>query len=449
MLALSYAADLLGTGKFVPKYGSHPGGFELTTPIAKDAQNPITGDNGTQFPYPVAPIWPQGWTPAVAPTATDIVLKRGPWAESIFPASPLEALIPDTPFDKFLPEVLAYWKRGNPNYKLGMNNVIFTYHAKRNTYAISFAGTENALGGLEDLTCVLVSARGDIDVPMPILGQLYPNAKSLHYRSTANYVSNPAYWDRPALEGQPPVITPRMHFGFRLATEAFTVKARDGEGLIPRILQAGKGKKEINLLVTGHSLGGGIAQAFAAWINADGAKHFPFKINLKLYSFAAPKSFNDAAGYNFDAELSRRGMAYRVANNLDSVPQLGFTLETIASLQNPQMVMAVASLIGGAAAKWAKKHHVPMPDHEGPVAESALAIAEFLSRDLSMNYAHVGNPIPVISDYPVVYPGTPGQPYPAYLYPNGMSKAANQPEGTTPWEWWQHWPWVYYQFMKA
>lgn len=447
MLAMSYAADLLGPGKLVLNEKNKLAGFELMTPIADNPNNPITDDDGSHFPYPICPIWPSGWTPAIPVPEPHKGSKANAWALSIWRSSPL-----DTP----LLERFAKLAVHGTNTKYGMNNVIFAYNKKSDTYAIAFAGTENALGGLEDVTCYLTTARGDLDIPLVNLPGIPFHLGEISIKSNANYVTDPNYYSAPVLDGQPPVVKPLMHFGIRLATEAFTVHATREHSLIEKLKLVAKGKKEINVIVTGHSLGGGIAQAFAAWLHADGIPGV--NINVKLYSFAAPKIFNDVAADNFNSGLSRKGYAYRIANNLDTVPQLGFTLESVATLQNPAMVTAVVALLGNfaenktlhIAENMAKRLKIKLPEVIEKAAvtadKDAIKLIQTLEGLPGMNYAHIGNPVPVKGAYPVKYNGPTDQ-YPAYLFPNQISPSKIEPLSETTCQWWQHWPWVYYQAM--
>lgn len=392
MLALSYVADLLG-----PK--SEPGkkGF-FVTPPANNVQDPLPNDDGTVYPYPVFPIWPQGWQPAV-PGPPD-----NPWKWSILQAAPFN-----------LPPALL-------NLRMGSNNVIVSYHPGRDAYVVAFAGTENITGMLDDVSFLPVSA-GPLDLPL--------------YKSNTSYVSNFNYY-KPTPPGgavqQPPVLMPVMHFGFRFAVEEYTVHAASGKPYNLIELFQKLGKKEIDIYVTGHSLGGGMASVFSAWLQATGIPGV--KTNVKMYSFAAPKPGNDVFTDNFDAGLTRSNMAYRVINSLDSVPQLGFTWETFADLNNPGMVKNLIPGGGGSSDKDTSSIWKRMVDK----------VKELLPGHLpNFNYSHVGSTVAYMGQFPVAFPGTD---FPSVYFPGDPNTPHPLSNPNLMQQWWQHWPHVYYEIMN-
>lgn len=83
------------------------------------------------------------------------------------------------------------------------------------------------------------------------------------------------------------------------------------------------------LYVTGHSLGGGLASAYAPWLVTDG---FGAK-TMKVYTFAAPTAGDqDFATYYNNLFPSR---AFRYYNQIDLVPNAWATLPNIEQLFNP------------------------------------------------------------------------------------------------------------------
>src|SRR5581483_2631925 len=84
-----------------------------------------------------------------------------------------------------------------------------------------------------------------------------------------------------------------------------------------------------SLMVTGHSLGGGLAPVLAAWL----AWRFGDASRLKVYTFAAPSPGNAAfaAYFNrlFRDPTGKTSTAYRIYNTLDLVPNAWATLPTI------------------------------------------------------------------------------------------------------------------------
>lgn len=301
MLALAYAADLLGPHLVDNKI--------VVTPPANEASNPLPNDDGTTYPYPVFPIWPAGWTPGfltILPKDIENV-----WHRSIVQADP----------DNIPPFV------ANKIKAFGANNVIVTYNESIDAYCVAFAGTENETGALEDIDFTPVTAG-------PIVSD--------EYNSDTTYIVNPEYYNQPTSANQPPVVEPMMHFGFRLAVEEYTVKALEEAryNLIDSFKSLGK--TSINLFVTGHSLGAAMAGVFSAWVQAGGlAAAGITSVNLKTYTFASPKWANDALANNYDNGITKNGMSFRVVNNLDTVPQIPPTIEWLNALNNPSMVNAL------------------------------------------------------------------------------------------------------------
>lgn len=443
MLAMAYVADLLGPGKWVENKNGKGKHFENIGEISNDPKDPLKDDDGRHFPYPVMPIWPKGWEPAVA---TDLLHIKQPWHNSILRASPLQV-----PSKGKFKDLVAQLEKNMASSVTGTNNVILAYNRQRDAYAISFAGTENILGMLEDLFCLPVTARGNLDLKI----------MEFRYKSSANYMLNPDYYDfkvNPKKQpSQPPIVEPLMHCGIRMAVEAYTVKAKKGasNNLIEVFTQISKNRKgkAIDLYVTGHSLGGGMAQAFMAWLQTNPIPNVSF--NPKMYSFAAPKIFNDVAANNFDTGYTIQGYAYRVANSLDSVPQLGFTLEGIAQLQNPGMVpkLKLAKTITAIETK------LKVPPTIGNAINAAVKAYNSLDQTtvkalgfiLNMNYVHIGVPIILMGTYPVVYnenyQGADEVPYPPVYFPAGMAEDCDSKIGEMQRQWWQHWPCVYRELM--
>lgn len=394
MLALAYVADLLGPT-------SQPGekGFHTITP-ANDKTNPLPDDNGSTYPYPTAPIWPAGWEPGVPVLDT---LLHNVWHNSIVQAAPDN-----------IPPIIA-------NMKYGSNNIIITKNVNTGAYAIAFAGTENLTGVLEDIAFIPVSA-GPLDFSF--------------YKSDTTYIVNPEYYKQPA-GTTPPVVEPSMHFGFRYSVEEYTVKAKAGtrHNLLEVFQRIGEYEKEIDLYITGHSLGAAMAGVFSAWVQANGLPGID-KVNLKTYTFASPKWANDALANNYDNGVTSSGYSYRVVNNLDTVPQIPFTWQGLNDLNNPNMIKALIPVKA--------ENETALP----PFINKLIAEAEEMMKGLSsenFNYVDVGSSYPVMGEFPVALPKTDTN-YPAWCFPNG--NVNNKQLASLQQEWWQHWPWVYYKALE-
>lgn len=382
MLAFSYVADILGPHK--------------TGPIAPspDFANPLgLNDDGKHYPYPVMPIWPSGWTPAFK--SPD---KLFPWKNSVLKADPV--VKPN--------ELIKYF--------FGANNVVAAYNSDLNAFVIAFAGTENLDGMTQDLMFTPAPAG-------PFTGK--------YYSSSACYYTDANYYNPSLPEGQPNVIKPMMHLGFRLAVEEYTVNAKDSCNLVTAFknVVAEKNLTQLNLFVTGHSLGGAMAGVFSAFVNAGGLG-LSIPVNLKTYTFAAPKFANDALANNIDNTLTKAGFYYRVVNNLDSVPQIPPTIEWLNDLNNPAMINAF------------------LPK-DNPVVKALSAVYDliaigfkfmFPNENPDFNYVHSGTPQVVQGTFPIVYTGSN---LPPQVFPGGTPSFPT-PATTLTQQWWQHWPYVYY-----
>lgn len=391
MLGLAYAADLLGSKAIAGQKG-----FHVLTP-AHNKHNPLPNDNGTMYPYPTDPIWPNGWEPGVA--EKDPLLN--PWHKSILQAAPDN-----------VPPIIA-------NLKIGSNNAIITKNINTGAYAVAFAGTENLTGVIQDIAFVPVSA-GPLNFSF--------------YKSDANYMVNPDYYNQPS-GVQPPVVHPTMHFGFRYAVEEYTVKAKAGAKYNLLEVFENLGESEIDLYVTGHSLGAAMAGVFSAWVQANGLPGID-KVNLKTYTFASPKWANDALANNYDNVATRNGYSFRVVNNLDTVPQIPFTWQWFNDLNNPNMIKALIPV--GAIEK-------KLPPMVVNIIDKAKEMLGKLP-NMNFNYVNVGSSYPIISDFPVALPSTETT-YPAWCFPNGDE--SGETISPTTQQWWQHMPWMYRQALDA
>lgn len=113
-----------------------------------------------------------------------------------------------------------------------------------------------------------------------------------------------------------------VHVGWLLAT-AFI--ARDLEPQLDSLYQAGTR----NLLIMGHSQGGGIAFLLTAhlWMQRAAGK-IPSDLVIKTYCSAAPKPGNLYFAMDYE-NMTQDGWAYNVVNSSDWVPQTPFSIQTI------------------------------------------------------------------------------------------------------------------------
>ncbi|MCI0919812.1 lipase family protein [Sphingobacterium rhinopitheci] len=116
-----------------------------------------------------------------------------------------------------------------------------------------------------------------------------------------------------------------VHAGYVFST-AFLVR-----DILPKIDSLYKiGIKDI--IVTGHSQGGGLSYILAAnllWQQKDGL--LPQDIRFKIYTTASPKPGNLYFAYDYD-RVALDGWSYHVVNTEDWVPQTPFTVQTVDDL---------------------------------------------------------------------------------------------------------------------
>lgn len=293
LIGMCVAANFLGPVVFPP--------FPMGLTASADPDDPLPNDDGKTYPYPETRIWPQGWGPGVPSKDPD-----NPWKRSI---------------------LTSRLSNGT-----GINSAIFAFNAARNAYAVAFAGTLNPGAAMQNLAGLLIPA-----------GPVFTD----FFQSTETYLSNfPA---APVLPGggqtyppitEPPVQSARVHLGYRQAVESLTVGTQ-ATPLNLRLILESIEADEIDLYVTGHSLGAAVAQLFSAWVRAGGVSSK--KINVKCYSFATPKSCNTPMALNYALALGNDGFSYRVDNTLDTAQQLPPTTEKDYDLINPAIASDLQS----------------------------------------------------------------------------------------------------------
>ncbi|TFE67176.1 hypothetical protein A7Q09_01590 [Methylacidiphilum sp. Yel] len=86
------------------------------------------------------------------------------------------------------------------------------------------------------------------------------------------------------------------------------------------------------IYITGHSQGAAVATLIRSYLHYQPTNP---SHNYKSYVFAQPKPGNDFYAYDFDHLFSNKGLAFRIINSLDWVPQLPFTFELLSDINNP------------------------------------------------------------------------------------------------------------------
>jgi len=417
LLGMSAAANYLGPVVFPP----FPPGLVPTS----DADDPLPNDDGRTYPYPAERIWPKGWGPGV-PSGD----ASEPWAKSVLTSRLTTGV--------------------------GVNGAIFSYHAARDAYAVAFAGTLNPAAADQNMAALLIPA-GPVNLD--------------YFTSTETYVTEfPAEPVAPAGgliypgDPEPPVQVPRVHLGYRQACESLSVGPQVATNNLKTILENIEAD-EIDLYVTGHSLGASVAQLFSAWVRAGGVPGK--KINVKCYSFATPKSTNPPMASNYAMALGNDGFSYRIDNSLDTAQQLPPSTDKSTDLINPGIATDLSSkvstsgpyaasplapiinmILGSGAAGGPPKSGgstEPVPFPFSILLEILKAIGGASNQaSVPMNFVGMGVPHVLNALPPVIYNG---RCYPPEFFPGREpGDLVNIPDDTTR-QWWQHWPFNYAKYL--
>ena len=177
-------------------------------------------------------------------------------------------------------------------------------------YAIALRGTVMKVGSvLEDLISVLVWAQGHITV----------GHQSIEFQFAAEPDAG-------------------VHLGFALGT---LVLLKDPtNGILAQLAQHGVAAGS-DVYVTGHSQGAAMATLLRSYFQY--APDAPPGPSYKTYVFAQPKPGNDHYATDFERQFGNAGLAFRVTNSLDWVPQVPFTLEMIRDVNHPNPLTVLAS----------------------------------------------------------------------------------------------------------
>ncbi|CBS87685.1 lipase family protein [Azospirillum lipoferum] len=346
------------------------------------------------------------------------------------------------------------------------------------TYCLAFRGTMDFLNAIEDFAALPVTALPILDGLQTVIPAAIWNLLSADVQALLNTITLPKSYVDPA--NTVLAQNAKVHLGFRLALEAMDYLLAElpiedttfGKLIVPIdrnslsgrirsiLLNLGGGKTEINLYVTGHSLGAGMAALAAAWL---ATQPFPgYTINVKCYSFAQPKPGNDYFSYATNILFQQKNFGfYTLLNSLDTVPQVPLTIQTSGDLNYWQGIEAIATAA----------------EQSSPTAQAIIGkvfdVIASLNLPYNLNYMHAGTPI-ILNGTPVTtaspetaadiytFPmnGAETVGYPAYLvnqgsgngfvpigqWTNGVTQSAITMNSTAS-VLWQHMPWTYEQLI--
>jgi hypothetical protein len=179
------------------------------------------------------------------------------------------------------------------------------------TYAIIVRGTGKSYGSvLEDFLSFLAPATGAVTVgPVTIPYKFAADAKA------------------------------SVHVGFALGT--LLLLKFPIFGILAQLAKVPPGS---NIYIAGHSQGAGVAPLLRSYLYY-GVDRPTNNYFYKTYAFAQPKPGNDHYATDFESLFCNSGLAFRLTNSLDPVPQLPFTIEVPTDLNIFPLNEAVDSSI--------------------------------------------------------------------------------------------------------
>ncbi len=129
-----------------------------------------------------------------------------------------------------------------------------------------------------------------------------------------------------------------IHFGFSSGT--LLLLTDPTSGILVQLPKNGVPAGS-DIYVTGHSQGAAMATLLRSYFEHSGG--VPANCSIKTYVFAQPKPGNQHYADDFEDRFCSSGMAFRVTNTLDWVPQVPFTLQFINDIDKPNPLSVVAS----------------------------------------------------------------------------------------------------------
>ncbi len=208
----------------------------------------------------------------------------------------------------FVPE--PHYKMAYRSPVIGLKNLYEIWTAN-NTAIITVRGTTmEAESWMANFYAAMVPAKGDL---------LFSPTDTFHYQVAVDPKA-------------------AVHAGWMLSTAYI---ARDLAPRLDSLYQAGFK----NMIITGHSQGGGISYLLTAYLyNQQLLNILPKDIRLKTYSTAAPKPGNLYFAYEYEAAM-QGGWAFNVLNAYDWVPELPFSIQTTDDLNTVNPFRNVSSII--------------------------------------------------------------------------------------------------------
>jgi hypothetical protein len=140
-----------------------------------------------------------------------------------------------------------------------------------------------------------------------------------------------------------------VHFGFALGT-LFLLKDPT-QGILAQL--ANKVAPGSAVYIAGHSQGAATATLLRSYLEYGSDAPKDQNYSYKTYAYAQPKPGNDHYAADFGSKFCNSGLAFRITNSLDWVPQMPFTIELagdinspnpLSVLTNPRLATIIAAL---------------------------------------------------------------------------------------------------------
>lgn len=209
----------------------------------------------------------------------------------------------------FIPEP-SQFKMAYRSPVIGLKNLyeIWTYDK---TAMISVRGTTmEAESWMANFYAAMVPAKGDV---------LISSTDTFHYQVAVDPKA-------------------AVHAGWMLSTAYI---ARDLKPRLDSLYVAGFR----NVIITGHSQGGGISYLLTAYLyNQQKLNLLPADIRFKTYATAAPKPGNLYFAYEYEA-ATQGGWAFNVVNAYDWVPEVPFSIQTTDDFNTVNPFRSVSGII--------------------------------------------------------------------------------------------------------
>jgi hypothetical protein len=204
------------------------------------------------------------------------------------------------------------FQRAYRSPEMGLLNLWELWTDNQNTAIISVRGTlPNPDSWLSNFYSAMIPAKGEI---------ILPGNDTVPYQVA----------DHPMAA---------VHVGWMIST------AYLGKDILPRLDSLYK-KGYRNLLITGHSQGGGISYLLTAHLRQwQKQQKIASDWQIKTYSTAAPKPGNVYFAYDYEA-ATRGGWAFNVVNAIDWVPEMPITVQTVGDFNQINPFTNAKDIIG-------------------------------------------------------------------------------------------------------